>query len=304
MKKLLILITLFWAFITVNAEVVTYDRTDEDLRVSDDIVVTYNNKDNILATPSGDENLKIYDFADLLTDSEENLLYKEATEFISQYNMDLVLVTIDDNHTTPREFADDFYDYNFFGINDTHNGVLVLIDMDNREVYISTTGEAILMYNDNRIDSILDDMIYYMKNGAYYNAFDVSINDLSDFAKDGIPEGNQNSYIDENGDYVYVEHNEFPIGIFLIISLIVATIVLIIFIVKNKLVKKAYEADKYIEEDKKTISNLGNIFLTTHTSRIYINTDSDSGGSSSSRGGSSTHSSSSGRSHGGGGRSF
>ena len=172
MKKLLILITLFWAFITVNAEVVTYDRTDEDLRVSDDIVVTYNNKDNILATPSVDENLKIYDFADLLTDSEENLLYKEATEFISQYNMDLVLVTIDDNHTTPREFADDFYDYNFFGINDTHNGVLVLIDMDNREVYISTTGEAILMYNDNRIDSILDDMIYYMKNGAYYNAFD------------------------------------------------------------------------------------------------------------------------------------
>ena len=302
MKKFLILILSF-CLINVNADVKTYERTEEDLRVHESIDVTIYNKNNIMNTPSVDENLKVYDFADLLTEDEENYLYYAATSFIADYNMDLVLVTINDNHTTTQEYADDFYDYNYFGLGSTFDGVLVLIDMDNREFYISTTGQAILMYNDHRIDSILDDMFYDMKNGDYYSALTTSIASLSNYAKQGIPSGNQNSYIDEYGDYVYVVNKEYPLGTFLIISIIVATIVLVIFINKNKLVKKAYEASSYIEDNKKFIKNLGNIFLTTHTSRVRISSDSSTSGSSSS-GGSSSHRSSSGRSHGGGGRSF
>ena len=52
----------------------------------------------------------------------------------------------------------------------------------------------------------------------------------------------------------------------------------------------------------KHILNREDIFLDTHTSRVYVSSSSSSSGSS--RGGSSTHRSSSGRSHGGGGRRF
>lgn len=301
MKKLM-LILLSCFVLNVQAEVTTYERTDEDLRIKDTITVTEDNKYNIMNTPSVDENLKVYDLANIISSEDETSLYYEATKFISEYNMDLVLVTIDDNFETTQEYADDFYDYNYFGLSDTYDGVLILIDMDNREFYISTTGEAILMYNDYRIDSILDDMTPYMKSGDYSKAFSIAIKSISNFANNGIPDGNKSSYIDSNGNYVYVEHKKFPLTIFIIISIIVATIVLIIFINKNKLVRKQYTASSYIDENKKEIKNLGNIFLTTHTSRVRINTDSSSGSSHS--GGSSTHHSSSGTSHGGGGRSF
>lgn len=250
--------------------------------------------------PNVDETLKIYDFANLLTEQEESNLYARAINYTTVYNLDLVLVTINENHTNAQNYADDFYDYNNFGIGNTYDGLLVLIDMDTREFYISTTGQAILMYNDYRINSVLDDMTNYMQNGEYYWALNTSIDSLSNFAQQGIPTENSDSYIDENGDYIYVEHKEYPLLPFLIISTIVATIILIIFINKNKLVKKAYEASSYIEKDKKEIKNLGDIFLTTHTSRVRINTDSGS----SSSGGSRTHRSSSGRSHGGSGRRF
>lgn len=301
MKKLMLILLSCFA-LNVKAEVTTYERTEEDLRIKDTITVTQDNKYNIMNIPSVDENLKVYDFANILTSEDETSLYNEATKFISEYNMDLVLVTIDDNFETTQEYADDFYDYNYFGLTDTYDGVLILIDMDNREFYISTTGEAILMYNDYRIDSILDNMTPYMKSSSYYQAFSTGITTLSDYAKNGIPEGNKSSYIDSNGNYVYVKNKSFPLSIFLIISFIVSTIVLIIFINKNKLVKKAYQASSYMDNNKKEIKNLGDIFLTTHTSRVRINTDS--GGGSTHSGGSSTHHSSSGTSHGGGGRSF
>lgn len=305
MKKLMLILLSCFA-LNVKAEVTTYERTEEDLRIKDTITVTQDNKYNIMNIPSVDENLKIYDFADIISSDDESNLYNEATKFISEYNMDLVLVTIDDNFETAQEYADDFYDYNYFGLTDTYDGVLILIDMDNREFYISTTGKAILMYNDYRINSILDDMTPYMKSGDYSKAFSIAIESISNFANNGIPNGNKSSYIDSNGNYVYVEHKEFPLTTIIIISIIVATIILIIFINKNKLVKKQYTASSYIDENKKEIKNLGNIFLTTHTSRIRINTDSGGGSSSGSShsGGSSTHSSSSGTSHGGGGRSF
>ena len=303
MRKLFIILILSFCF-NVNAEVTTYERTKEDLRINDSITVTESNIDNIMNTPSVDESIKVYDFANLLSDSEEQTLYYDVTEFIANYNMDLALVTIDDNYSTAQVYADDFYDYNNFGLGSTYDGLLVLIDMDTREFYISTTGKAILMYNDNRINSVLDNMTYYMQNGNYFKALEISVSSLSNFAESGIPSGNSNSYIDSNGDYVYVENVEYPFFPILIISIIIATIVLMIFINKNKLVKKAYEASFYLEEENANIKNLGDIFLTTHTSRVRINTDSGSSSSFSSGGGSSTHSSSSGRSHGGGGRSF
>ena len=299
-KIILILLTII--SVNVYASTTTYERTEDDLRVNDWVVVTDSNKYNIMNTPSVDETEKIYDFADLLTDEEEDVLYEKVKSFIENYDMDLALVTIDDNFESAMEYADDFYDYNNFGIGKNRAGLLVLIDMDTREFYISTTGEAILMYDDYRIDSILDDMTYYMKNGYYYDALDTSVDSIEYYAKEGIPEDNKKSYIDEYGNYVYVENKKYPVLPFLFVSGIASTIILIIFILKNRLVKKAYEAGLYLDENKKEITNIKDRFVTSHTSRIYIASDSSSSGGNSS--GSSTHSSSSGSSHGGGGRSF
>lgn len=303
MKKIIILMLLVIPFINVYANVETFERTDDDLRIHESIEVNNYNKQEILKTPSVDETKKVYDFADLIDEQNEIYLFNKTNEFIKNYNMDLVLVTIDDNWTTARKYADNFYDYNYFGIGDTFDGILLLIDMDTREIYISTTGKAILMYNDYRIEKVLDEMFNYVQNGNYFETFVRGIERLEYFQKKGIPSENKNSYIDENGDYVYKTVKTFPFVMFIFISAIIATIVLVIFISKNKLVRKAHDAKEYIEKDNARVLKVQDRFITSHTARVRINTDSSSGSSFGS-GSSSTHRSSSGRSHGGGGRRF
>ena len=50
------------------------------------------------STPVVDVNLKIYDYANLLTESEETSLYSQIQEFINTYEMDMAGVTIEENN--------------------------------------------------------------------------------------------------------------------------------------------------------------------------------------------------------------
>ena len=245
-----------------------------------------------------DTNLKIYDYRDLLSDNEENLLKEKIDEFIDTYQMDMVLVTVDEhNSDSTEEYADDFYDYNGFGIGKHHDGLILVIDnnFEKENLWISTTGEAIRMFDDYRIDKILD-VIY--EEYDYYELFDKFIDECSYYANIGIPSSNKNTYINSHGDLVYQRH--FPILISIIISAIISTIVLLVLIHKNKMVKKATEANVYMNKDNININERQDQFITTHTTSVRINTSS---GGSGRIGGSSTHHGSSGISHGGGGRS-
>ena len=242
--------------------------------------------------------LKIYDYAQELSPTEEKDLKKLVDNYIENYNMDMVLVTVK-YHTknSTKQYAQDFYDYNGFGIGDTNDGILFVIDFTygNRNIEIVTTGEAIKMYDDYRINKILDD-ITYKKDTSYYNWFKIFIDDASSFAKDGVPSSNKHVYIDKYGN-----PEIFPWPFIIITSLIVPTIVIIILIFKNRMVRKHVNANFYINENSLNITTRSDKFITTHTTSVRINDSSSSGGRI---GGSSVSRGSSGVSHGGGGRSL
>lgn len=242
-----------------------------------------------------DTSEKIYDYSDFLTDSEEQLLKDKIDTFIDTYNMDMVLVTVDShNSSSTMNYADDFYDYNGFGVGIHNDGLIFVIDnnFSKENLWISTTGEAIRMYDDYRIDKILD-AVYDEYN--YYELFDKFIDECSYYASLGIPSSNKNTYINQFGDLVRIKH--FPYIVSIGISGLVATIVLLVLIHKNKMIKKATDANVYMNKEDIKITERSDQFITTNTTRVRINTSS--GGS----GGSSTHHGSSGISHGGGGRS-
>lgn len=249
-----------------------------------------------------DTTLKVYDDADLLTDYEEQLLREKAQEFVSEYDMDLVIVTTSYNEGKgTQDYAQDFYDYNGFGVGDTYDGILFLIDRTYgyNDTYMVTTGHAILVYDDARINAILDD-IYYSKDNGYYAMFETFISSSSYYAELGVAPSNENMTIDENGNYV--EKRVFPVGKSLIISFAVSTIVVLILIFRNKMVKKEIRAAAYLDQSTINFSRKEDRFITTHTTRTYSPRNTSSGGSGGSRGGSSISRGSSGRSHGGGGR--
>ena len=298
--RILLTITIFLIPFDTFAYVITSNRTEDNLQVREELI-NDDNIDDILNTPKVLEKEKIYDFAELFTNEEKGKIKEKALSYIEKYNMDFVIVTIDSNNKiNSSEYAKDFYDYNYFGTNDTYDGILYLIDMDNREVYILTTGKAKLFYDDFRINSLIDKASASLSLGYYYNSVNTFIIEASNYVELGIPESNNGYEIDSNGNLVKIKNVNWIITC--IGSLLIPSIILYFLISRHKGIKLASTADTYLDKNSINYGEFKDTYLTSYTSRVpIVRTDSSrrsrSGGSSISRG-------SSGRSHGGGGRRF
>ena len=100
--------------------------------------------------------------------------------------MDMALVTISENpygvsDYYSKVYAQDFYYYNKFGIGQYYDGIILLIDMSNRYIYMATKGKAMLVYDDERIDNITEVAYTYLKAGNYYFGYKIVQNYLDIF---------------------------------------------------------------------------------------------------------------------------
>ena len=119
-------------------------------------------------------NPKILDDAGLLWYGEAELLESMAQSITDEYGMDVVILTVDSTNGTYIEtFADDFYDYNGYGVGADGSGVLLVLAMDTREWAISTCGEAIYAITDFGVQALFEDMAPYLSQDEYFEAFEV-----------------------------------------------------------------------------------------------------------------------------------
>jgi len=285
-------------------DIKTCIRTETNLHVQDGLYHK-NNLNDILTTPCVDDMDKVYDFADLLTDIEEDNLYNQVKEYISDTNYDLALVTTNENpKNSAMAYADDFFDYNGFGKNETRDGIVILIDMLNRELYVSTSGYAIVLYDDFRIERILDSGYSYITKEDYFNTFSSMIDTMSNYYDLGFPGDNLDIEIDEFGNVTYIKY--MPYQLIFVISIIITIIVPIVLYNKSRLKIKSISVISYLRLNKLTVKKdeLINTYVNKRRRETSSSSGRYSGRSSSGGGGSSYHTSSSGRSHGGGGRRF
>ncbi|WP_313233881.1 TPM domain-containing protein [Tissierella praeacuta] len=249
-------------------------------------------------TVSAEKSL-VFDDAILFTAEEITKLETEANGLSNTYHMDIVIVTTKDTDgKTSREYADDFFDYESFGVGDNHDGILFLIDMDNREVYISTSGIGIKYLTDERIEGILDKVFDNVVSGDYYEAANGFLKGTNDYLESGIPSSqyNKSEYIKPKNKLTFTD---------IIISLVGGILTSSIFYFTIKSVYKtprngnsfAYKENSFVN----LTSNEDKLIDTFVTHRI-IPKSTDNSNSSSGR--STTHTSSSGNTHGGGGRKF
>lgn len=231
-----------------------------------------------LDIPTVDKSKKVYDFANLFSSDEEELLYNKITEFINNCTFDMAIVTINDNPVNSAKlYADDFYDNNHFGSGDTHDGILFLIDMDTRTIWISTSGNSRSVYDD-RVEDILDSVYDNIVNGEYYECA-VTFVDEAKYYYD-LGSTNEYSDFDETDGYIVV----------FVVAFVISIIVVLVMKSKHKTVQKATNATNYLMN--KSITYREDTFMSSYTSKDYIPPpDTSSGGSS-------------GGGHGGGGRSF
>lgn len=236
----------------------------------------YNSYSNYYTSiPKVDSSEKVYDYAGLFSYSEEEKLFEKISDYIDTYNIDMVIVTIDENpKSTSQSYAESFYTTNDIGIGSNDDGILFLIDMDNRNMWIATHGSAIGIY-DSYIDPILDDCYEYISDDEYYECAMAFVNESASSYKKNERSG-------------WIIGFAIAIGI----SLLVPTIFCLYKKSKHKVVRLATHANLYMEKSTFQITKSEDRFSHSHTSRIAKST------SSSSRGGGG------GGGFGGGGRSF
>lgn len=138
--------------------------------------------------------IPVVDMADLFSAAEETRLASDLASLSSTYAMDIAVVTTSDAQgKTAREFADDYFDQNGYGVGTDRDGILFLIDLDNREAYISTSGKGIRYLTDQRIEAVLDAVFAGgLSDGNYYGAAQAFLKATAGYLAAGIPEGQYN----------------------------------------------------------------------------------------------------------------
>ena len=139
---------------------------------------------------------RVQDLADLLSDSEEAALLTKLDELCERQKMEIVVLTTDTlEGMTPRDYADDIYDYSGFGYGEDRDGALLLISMEDNDWYISTHGYGITVFTDAGIQYIGEQIKEYLSGGDFSGAFDKFVGLCDDFitkARTGDPYDSHN----------------------------------------------------------------------------------------------------------------
>lgn len=233
---------------------------------------------------------RLVDGAYLLTDAEAERVTALLDRISVDNDFDVVIVTVSDTGFEDIvDFADDYYDYNGY----REDGVLLLIAMDTRDYWISTSGYGITAFTDAGIDYIEDAFLTDLSEGDYASAFETYAELCDEFISEA-----------KNGDAYDSGHmpkSPFPLGQNLLISVVVGFVIAFIAtaIMRSKLksVRSKAGATDYVRNGSFRVTRSRDFFLYRTVSRRARPKNENSGGSS-------THTSSSGRSHGGGGGKF
>ncbi len=242
----------------------------------------------------------VYDDALLLSEEEAATLSEEIDALEEKTGWVIFAVSTEDAQgKSAMAYGDDFFDNNTA---EDASGVVFLIDMDNREVWISTCGEAIRYLTDKKLDNMLDNCYGYVSEAEYFSCFEAMVNDVEYYYDCGIEEGQQNYDVETGAVSRYHGISLMETGVALLLA-VGAGILFFGFIVGKYRLKFNTDTYDFRRYGKLNLTNqVDHLVNVTHTQRRIQSSSGGGGGSSSGR--SSTHRSSSGRSHGGSGRKF
>lgn len=275
MKKIFSIILLIFVCSVVFGQTDRYskgERSESNPRVTK-FPVTSQNIDYVLATPYVDTSYKIYDYAELLSESHRRDIQKRCREFVNKTGIDIAIVIVNGvewhsfgGFTSQESFIHDFYDYNDF----KRDGVMLLLNTDPEVSAHHSIFDAGSLYDMYFMGSKLE--YYGPEMKPLYNAGNY-YGDIMWFIE----------HVEE--DYLY--EISFPFWKCLIFAVIFGLIFWGAHISKYKLKHLATSANNYKKEGSFKLTQNRTDFVKTFTTKTYSPKSSGSshGGRSSSGGG-------------------
>ena len=233
---------------------------------------------------------RLMDMADLLTEEEEEELIATLDEISERQNLEIVVVTAEnlEGYSDGQEYTDDLYEYCDFGYGDGRDGIMLLLDMDGRDWYISTQGYGITAFPDAAITYLGNEMKEDLSAGNYAAAFRIYAADCDQMitrARDGNPFSKK--------DLPHEPLSPLVLPICLGIGLVAAFLTVNSMKAKLKTVHSQKAAADYVKKGSMQLTAQQDLFLYNKIDRVKKEEKSSSGDST-------THKSSSGTTHGGG----
>ena len=251
-------------------------------------------------------NTLVFDNAKLLSGSEEKLTQK-AKEVSDQLKMQVVIVTTNTTNGESTQYYADHFEYEK-GLGYTENdadAIVFCIDMENRKLYISTSGEAIAQVTDDEVDELLDRCKSYATDKDYVKCCNQFLKDIVSYASNDEYDSSFSGYFDkETGKYIIKEptylqkvFDPFNVCVGVFLGLIVAGVTTLINTFSSRSHMTA-DGNTY-QKGQIKIKQKNDRFIRQTVDKRKIEKHDSSGG-----GGSSSHHTDDSGSHGGGGTSF
>lgn len=218
------------------------------------------------------EEYVLFDEAYLLTEAEQAALTEKLLEISHTYNAQIVIATVDSTSGGIDHYVEYVYDSMGFGYGENHDGVLLLVCMNEREYRILSNGFPGDAISTSAIDTISDIIVSDLSDGNYAAAFDT-------FADQCV------YYLDG-----YLNGFPFAFGTNLIICLVIGLLagVITAFVLKGQLksVRKQNQANVYVKPGSMNVTLHNDFFLYREVTRSKKESSSSSkSGSSRSVGG-------------------
>lgn len=242
---------------------------------------------------------RLTDDAGLLSSAENEELLGKLDEISVRQACDVVIVTTNRlGGKTPTEFADDFFDYNGFGIGPNADGILLMISMEDRDWAISTHGFGITAFSDAGQAHIMKQILPSLGEGDFFAAF----SEFSTLADQFLEQAkNDAPYVEETLPKPEISPKEYAVRLLVsaVLSVLLSLIPLAFLTSSHKSIRSQTHAGTYIRDGSFQVTEGNDLFMYSRESRTRHETSSSSSYRSSSGGTSRTHTSSSGRTHGG-----
>lgn len=254
---------------------------------------------------------RLEDGAGLLTQTEAAELMAELDEISERRDVDIVIVTTNGTDgKSMMEYADDYFDYHDY----RPDGILLAIDMETRQWWISTTGYGITAMSDEDREWVEDYFVSELSEGNYEEAF-LRFADCCDQLIRAAQDGSlwDDEFNQDYDPYFGPSHRlrlrymaPWPLILLLccLCGLFVAMISTGHMKRKLKSVRQQKAAAQYTREGSFILNTRQDLYLYRNVTRVSRPKDDDSSSGHSGHSGSSTHTSSSGTTHGGGGGRF
>lgn len=254
-------------------------------------------------TGFADEYSRVLDYADVLSQEENNKLEAQFGEIANRQKVDIVICftnSLDGRKTA--DYTETLYEKHNYGYGENKDGIMLLVSFEEHDWYIATRGYAIQAFTDAGIQYIGNQIKGDLGDGNCYAAaeyFGQICDELISDAKNGNVYGEPTGAIDDE-DTGFVLPPPMWILISIGAGLIVALVVVGSMKRKLKTVNLQAAANSYLKSGSLNITESNDIFLYSNVTRTAKPKNNDNNNGS----GSSTHESSSGNTYGGGGGKF